>query len=52
MYKNNANKKTHKGNATRSDENKQNRAKVNTELFRPSLDVSHKNDGTPVAFLF
>ena len=38
---------TSKGVDTRSDENEQNRSQVNTKLFRSSLDLSHKNEGTP-----
>ena len=32
----------------RSDENKQNRSQVNTQIFRSSLDLRHKHDDTPV----
>ena len=37
-----------KGIATRSDENGQNRSQINMKLFRSSLDLPHKHQGTPV----
>ena len=36
------------GIATCSDENKQYRSQVNTELFRSSLHLAHENEDTPV----
>ena len=45
--KSNSENAINNGTARRGDENGQNRAQINTKLFRPSLEVPHVDEDTP-----